>query len=185
MSVMQPRLLTYEDYAALPDDGRRYQVLDGELDVTPAPTTLHQKVSIRLSHLLLEHADRNELGLVLAAPVDVVLARHVIVQPDLVFVSTERLSIVTRKCILGAPDLAIEILSPGTKRKDRRKKSRIYAREGVPWYWIADPDERTIDEWELDPDRDAYSLRSRADGASFKPALFSGLTIDITRLFRP
>ena len=185
MSVMQPRLLTYEDYAALPDDGRRYQVLDGELDVTPAPTTLHQKVSMRLSHLLFEHAEAGDLGLVLAAPVDVVLGRHVIVQPDLVYVSKPRLSIVTPKFILGAPDLAIEILSPGTKRKDRRKKSRIYARESVPWYWIADPDERTIDEWELDSDRDAYSLRSHADDASFSPALFPGLAIDIARLFRP
>ncbi|PYM23342.1 MAG: hypothetical protein DMD78_12140 [Candidatus Rokuibacteriota bacterium] len=110
--------LTYRDYAALPDDGRRYQLLDGELFVTAAPATRHQMISIRAP--LHAHVTAHGLGHVLAAPVDVILADTSIVQPDIVFVGDDRQHLVSARGIEGAPTLGVEILSPTTTMVDHR-----------------------------------------------------------------
>jgi Uma2 family endonuclease len=132
----RPRKLTYDDYALLPDDGQRYEVIDGELYVTPAPYVPHQRLSLELGtrlHLFVRH---HGLGEVLTAPCDVLLSEHDLVQPDLLFISKARAGIVTRKNIQGAPDLLIEILSESTRRKDGVIKRDRYERFGVPEYWI-------------------------------------------------
>ena len=146
---MAKTLLTYDDYAALPDDGRRYELHAGELWVTPAPWTLHQRVSVALGALLYGHVTTRNLGEVLVAPTDCILSRHTVLQPDILFVERERLSIITERAVEGPPMLVVEILSPSTARIDLERKRALYAEHGVPWYWIVDPDARTIDALKL------------------------------------
>jgi Uma2 family endonuclease len=168
--------LTYEDYVELPDDGKRYEVLDGELFVSPAPVPRHQRVSRNLHWELMRHVRTHRLGEVLYGPIDLILAPTTIAQPDLVFIRTGRESIVTERAIESAPDLVVEILSPSTSRKDRTTKASLYARFGIEHYWIVDPDERTFEAYELEGG--AYRLVSKQDGdAIARSRLFPGLEI--------
>lgn len=134
----------------LPNDGKRYQILDGELDVTPAPSIRHQRISRDLGWFLVAGLKRRELGEVFYAPVDVVLDRHNIVQPDLLFVSNARAAIIGAQRIEGAPDLVVEILSAGSRRTDVITKSELYARFGVQHYWIVDPELDRIEVYRLE-----------------------------------
>jgi Uma2 family endonuclease len=138
------RPYTVEDLANTPDDGRRYEVIGGELVVSPAPTTKHQRASIRLSRIFADYLERSGSGEVFAAPLDVVLGTHDIVQPDLVVVLEHHADRVTDAGIEGAPDIVIEITSPSSQRMDRIRKSATYATFGVAEYWIVDPDTETI-----------------------------------------
>ena len=142
--------LTYQDYVLLPDDGKRYEILDGDLYVTPSPTARHQRVSRNLMLALTEHVTTNGLGEVFAAPLDTILADDAIAQPDILFVSNERRQIV-RDWVHGAPDLVVEILSPSTRDRDRILKRRLYARHGVRELWLVDPEARTVEVFPLDP----------------------------------
>lgn len=144
MEGPRPQKLTVEDYWELPDDGRRYEVLEGWLEVTPSPVFWHQKISGKLHYLLLSFLRDHPLGEVVAAPMDVILAIDTVCQPDLLFIRRERVAQIVRDRIWGAPDLVVEILSPGTAKRDRFTKAQIYARHGVDEYWIVDPDARTI-----------------------------------------
>lgn len=121
-------VLTYEDYCRLPNDRNRYEVLDGELSVTPAPRISHQRVSNRLHRFLDNHVVANQLGEILTAPTDLILAPTTVVQPDLVFISNDRRHIVAERAIEGPPNLVIEILSPTTGNIDRVTKAQLYAR---------------------------------------------------------
>ena len=136
---------TYDDYAAIPDDGRRYEIIDGVLYMTPAPQFDHQQSSMRFSVHLYPHLEGAGIGYVVAAPFDVQLPSGAVVQPDIVVVLAEHAQIITRTRILGTPDLVVEISSPSTAGHDRRRKQDTYARAGVPEYWIADPRARTIE----------------------------------------
>lgn len=181
--IAEPIRLTYEDYCALPDDGRRYEILDGDLYMSPSPITLHQLVVGNTYHVLRHHVDRHALGKVFIAPYDVVLGKHDVVEPDVIFVSKAHKSIITRKNIRGAPDLLVEVLSPSTAERDTRDKRNIYARCGVKWYWIVDPDAESI--LELKRVRNAYAKVSITKGDSvFRPALFPGLEINLASLWQ-
>ncbi|MBE3588892.1 MAG: Uma2 family endonuclease [Thermoanaerobacteraceae bacterium] len=136
--------LTYEDYCRL-DDGRRYELIGGELWLVPSPSVYHQRLSIRLSSLLYNHVEENNLGVVLEAPLDVYLTPEDVVQPDIIFVSRERLDIIGEANIQGAPDLVMEILSPSTAVRDRTKKKDLYARHGVKEMWVIHPVAQTIE----------------------------------------
>ena len=137
---------TYDDYAAIPDDGHRYEVIDGVLYLMPAPNIPHQACSMRFSAHLWTHVEQGGLGRVFAAPVDVTLPGAASpVQPDIVVVLNAHLDIITFGGIQGVPDLLIEIASPGTIGHDRRTKQDAYARAGVPEYWLPDPAHRTIE----------------------------------------
>ncbi len=131
-------ILTYRDYEALPADGRRYELHEGELSVTPAPGTQHQRVVGRLYRLLSQHAEARGLGEVLVAPVDCVLSDTTVVQPDIVYVESSRSSLVSARGIEGPPTLVVEVLSPSTAQLDRGTKLQLYARHGVPYYWIVE-----------------------------------------------
>jgi Uma2 family endonuclease len=155
-------ILTYEDYAALPADGRRYELHDGELSVTPAPSPRHQEISANLSGILREHVKSRGLGKVLYAPIDCLLSDTTIVQPDLIYLDGSRMSAISGRGIEGPPTLAVEILSPSTARIDRDVKLQLYARHGVPWYWLVDPDERTIEAHRLSAG--AYEPAGRLEG---------------------
>ncbi|MBI2154339.1 MAG: Uma2 family endonuclease [Candidatus Rokubacteria bacterium] len=142
-------VLTYEDYCLLPDDGRRYEILDGELYMTPSPSRAHQRFALNLLVALHAFVTRHDSGEVFVAPFDVILAKTTVVVPDLVFVRRERLDIVTNRGIEGAPDLVVEILSPDSARRDRVEKAQLYARYDVPHYWLVDPEARAIEAFEL------------------------------------
>jgi Uma2 family endonuclease len=129
----------------LPDDGNRYEVVDGALVATPAPTTTHQTVSKRIQVELILQLERHDIALVHNAPIDVIFSETRSVQPDLVVVRMARRNIVTERGIEGAPDLVVEILSPSTEKTDREVKAKLYASEGVPEYWIADPEAHVIE----------------------------------------
>ena len=142
-------VLTYEDYLAMPDDGRRYEILDGEVAVTATPVTLHQRIVGNLYWVLRRHVEPRGLGEVFVAPLTVILANTTVVEPDVVYVDTGRAGLVTDRGIHGAPTLAIEVLSPSTATSDRGPKFQLYARYGVPYYWIADTDARVLEGYEL------------------------------------
>jgi Uma2 family endonuclease len=137
--------MTYEQYCLLPEDGKQYEVIDGELFVTPAPRPKHQEIVLRIAEELSAFARKNRLGKVFVAPVDVLLDRHTVLQPDVLFISAARLSIVGEDAIEGAPDLVVEVLSPSTFYKDLRKKMTAYAQFGVQEYWIVDAETQTIE----------------------------------------
>ncbi|HXV82107.1 MAG TPA: Uma2 family endonuclease [Candidatus Binatia bacterium] len=138
-------VLTYEDYVLLPNDRSRYEILQGELTVTPAPSTKHQTTSGNLLVLLSLYIRERDLGKLFHAPIDLILESTSVLQPDLLFVSKTRQSIITERAIEGAPDLVVEILSSTTSRTDRVTKARIYARHSVPVYWIVDPEREAIE----------------------------------------
>jgi Uma2 family endonuclease len=135
--------LTYADYLKTSDD-ERCELLNGELVMPPAALTGHQMISMALASRLYLYVNEKGLGTVVAAPTDVVLSDTDVVQPDILFVSSQRSQIVTRENVRGAPDLVVEILSPATAERDRTVKLDLYARHGVKEYWIVDPDVGTV-----------------------------------------
>jgi len=149
MSTSHAIPFTYEDYKSLTESSdQRYELIDGDLYMNPSPSVRHQLASIRLATLLQQHVSATGCGLVLDAPLDVVLGegeKRSVVQPDIFFVSSERTGIVAKNEIVGAPDLIVEILSPGTARRDLRLKKALYARSGVREYWIVDVDREHIE----------------------------------------
>lgn len=144
-SPVQTRKVTYADYAALPEDGHRYQVIEGELVMTPPPNISHQDSLQSLFRLIDDHVRREKVGKVYIAPCDVVLSDTDVAQPDLLFVSKDRLKIITEANVQGAPDLVAEILSPGSARLDKAQKRELYARFGVREYWLVSPEAETIE----------------------------------------
>ena len=130
--------LTYQDLCELPYDGKRYEIIQGDLIVSAAPRILHQRVVTRLSHHLLTFVEGNDLGHVFVAPVDVVFSEFDVVEPDIIYISNERARILTEKNVQGAPDLVVEVLSEWTAKIDRTAKLKLYAKYGVAEYWVLD-----------------------------------------------
>jgi Uma2 family endonuclease len=142
-----PRRVTYDDYCTFPDDGKRYEVLDGEVHMTPAPSPHHQFTSRQLQRILERHFGDPDDYLVLNAPLDVILAPEDVVQPDLVVV--RRGPQLTKRGVEGAPTLLVEVLSPSRPEYDRATKAGRYAARGVTHFWIVDPDARTLECYRL------------------------------------
>lgn len=180
MSKTAIRRMTYADYAKIPADGGRHEVINGEWYMTPAPEVTHQRVSRKLERLLDEHVTAKLLGEVFNAPIDVILSDSDIVQPDLIFIVSQRKAIITDKNIQGAPDLVIEILSPSTAAIDRGRKLELYERAGVREYWIADPAAQIIEIHEFASPR---RTRVYAGTQSFDSALLPGLSIRLPDIF--
>ena len=175
-------VLTYDDYRLLPNDSNRYEILDGELSVTPAPSTRHQTVLGNLYRFLASYVVANQVGTLFFAPTDLILVPTTVVQPDLIFIGNDRRQIVTERAIEGAPTLIIEILSPTTHRTDRVTKAQLYAKHKVSNYWFIDPDQRTLEAYELVIDR--YNITASArDAEVFVASLFPGLSIQLSDLW--
>ena len=136
---------TYREYAALPDDGNRYEVICGVLYMAPAPSTWHQKAFGGIFYHLYAAVQSTGLGEVYAAPCDVILNPKTTVQPDILVILKEHLDRVTKEGVFGAPDLVVEIASPSTARLDLSKKYDAYAAAGIPEYWVVNPDARTVE----------------------------------------
>ena len=145
VATAQPAVrLTYEDYCAAPADNR-YELLDGELIMVPAPNIKHESVRSLLGRELINFIVEHKLGNLFYAPCDVMLSDTDVVQPDLLFVSREREHLLSDgQKVQGAPDLAVEILSPSTAKQDRSEKRALYGKHGVTEYWLVDPVAETV-----------------------------------------
>lgn len=142
--------LTYDEFRQLPDDGKRYELIHGEVHLSPSPTTRHQWVLHNLDMSLSGHVHKARLGEVWVAPLDVRLAEDTAVQPDLIFVSNARAEIIQEDFINGAPDLVVEILSPSTAAHDRATKLHVYAEARIPEVWFIDPRAKTVEVLKLE-----------------------------------
>src|SRR5262249_8532771 len=129
---------TYKEYAALPDDGRRFEIMDGVLLTTPSPGSGHQRVDMLLSFYLCLHVNMAGIGKAFSAPLDVELTPKRVFQPDLFVLLNRSLGKITSTRVVGAPELVIEITSPGTAAYDRLSKHEAYAQAGVEEYWMVD-----------------------------------------------
>ncbi len=170
---------TVADYLAY--DEERVELIDGEFLVTPAPSLRHQEISMNLSLILGPQVRRLKLGKLFAAPFDAILSPHDVVQPDLLFLSTESLKCASPR-LEGPPDVAIEILSKGSRRRDLVRKKKLYLEHGVPEYWIVDPDAATV----------AVLVRSAAGwvergifkrGEIATSAVMKGVAVPVTEVF--
>ena len=173
--------VTWEQYAAMPDDGNRYEVIGGELHMAPAPRFVHQRTLLRLASILDALAEEHDLGVVSCAPTDVILCDTDIVQPDILFIDKDRLDIIDDQ-VNGSPDLVVEILSPATRRRDMTEKLALYATHGVPHYWIVNPDDQILIVYRLSGK--SYNRVAVHQGDDqFQSALFAGATIDLGRVW--
>jgi len=174
--------MTYNDYAMLPDE-QRYELIDGELLMTPSPTTPHQRVLRELYDRLSNYINKNDLGEVFFAPLDVLLSDYDVVQPDLLFISKSRKSIIQEKNIQGPPDLVVEIVSPTHRDRDQFVKKDLYARYGVQEYWLVDLQKRWIEVLKLAENKyELVGIFSEADTLS--TPLLSELNLKVSGLFR-
>jgi len=175
---------TYEDYLAFPEDGKRYEIIEGDCFMSPAPRTRHQQVSRNLLTILHTYLKRTKLGEVFDAPADVIFSDTNIVQPDLLVVLAARTSIITEKNIQGVPDLVIEILSETTRKMDEVVKKKLYERHGVLEYWIVDPELALVKIYRLTDGRYAKAEeRAQERGETVTTVLLPGLDISLTELF--
>ena len=174
--------MTYDQYCLLPEDGKQYEVIDGELFMTPAPKPRHQRIVLRLAEELSRFVRENSKGEVFVAPVDVILDQHTVLEPDVLFIRQQRLEIVKEEAIEGAPDLVVEVLSPTTFYKDLRKKMTAYSQFGVQEYWIVDPEPQTIEIYTRREDKLPLAQKF-SSVETVESALLSGLRLAVNSVF--
>ncbi len=178
---MQPGLKTrldYDDFAAIPADGRRWELLDGEPHVTPTPSPLHQQVVVGLLVALLQHFPRP--ARVYVSPIDVILTPHDVLQPDVVVVADP--AQVSARGIEGPPRLVVEVLSPATAAYDRTTKARRYAALGVRHLWLVDPEARRIECHRFEGPDSRLVIAAGPDDTLTHPD-FPGLAIPVAPLW--
>jgi Uma2 family endonuclease len=185
MAVHSPsRKLTYEDFLRFPDDGRRHEILDGVHVVTAAPFSRHQLVLGELYYAVKAYLKANPIGTVGFAPFDVLLGKHDIVEPDLLYIAQARREILTEKNIQGAPDLIAEILSKSSYRFDLGVKRERYEHQGVQEYWVLDVDRDTASVFRRRGDRFAPPLPLAAEtDESLTTPLLPGFELPLRELF--
>lgn len=176
--------LTYEDYLDLPDDGRRYELVEGDLFVTAAPFVRHQSDSGNLYLLLAPFVRKHRLGQVLYAPTDVKFSATTVVQPDLFFVAAEHRSRILDAYVEGPPDLVVEILSEKSRRYDERTKKQLYEKFGVREYWILDSDLEKVKVYRQGLKGYGAAVELAAEnGDQLTSPLFPGLAIEVAEIF--
>lgn len=150
-SIIREQTVTYDDYARMPEDGKRYEVADGTLELLSAPTPKHQVISTQMLTMLTNSCQSDYI--VFASPVDLILSATEVRQPDLIMVHRGRIGIITRRGIEGIPDLVAEILSPHSVKRDKQKKLKVYADYRIPEYWIVDPANAALEQYLLADDK--------------------------------
>lgn len=174
---------TYDDYARLPDDGRRYEVIGGNLHMGPAPRPIHQELIYKVLGHIGQFVEQRQLGKIYFAPIDVILPNLASpVQPDILFISQQQLDTVKENYIEGVPDLIIEVLSPTNPQYDRRTKYDLYAEAGVGEYWIVDPDACIIDIYTLHDNNIYVPFGHFERGGMIQSGLFPDLRIPLDEL---
>jgi Uma2 family endonuclease len=174
---------TYDDYLALPDDGKRYEIIGGELSMTPAPSTRHQEIQTRLSALLFIHVDKHSLGTIYSSPTDLALSLVDVVQPDILFVAQNRSHIIAEKNIVGIPNLIVEILSPFSTKRDHEEKLDLYQRHALPEYWIVDPENQTVEVFVYSENR-LEKVQNLKIGDQLHTSQIPGLILEIAEMFK-
>ena len=172
---------TYDDYLAI-DDDNRYEIIEGELVLTPSPTIIHQHIAAKIETVIRNFVEQSNLGMVMGAPLDVVLDKNVVLQPDVLFVSRERYHIITAACLKGGPDLVVEVISSSSGVRDRIKKSRIYRHYGVKEYWLVDPGAGTV-EVLSEGDRGWYLAGAYDEEEILTSSLLPGLQVKLKEIF--
>ena len=185
VATTQPAVkLTYEDYCATPAD-KRYELLDGELIMVPAPNLKHQRVQLELAAQLHQFIKDRALGELFIPACDVLLSDNDVVQPDLLFVSREREHLLSGgQNVHGAPDLVVEILSPGTAHQDRGEKRALYGKHGVTEYWLVDPVTETVRIHRLQGEI-LIPTRTFGREETLRSPLFGGLELHLDDIFPP
>jgi Uma2 family endonuclease len=182
MARMSISLVSYADLQQMPDDGLQYELYDGEVRVVPSPTNRHQFVLLNLVAVLMEY-ERRHGGRLLFAPSDVVFTQYNVVQPDLLYFSEERRHLVRLDTPTNAaPDLTVEVISPGTSTHDRVRKQATYARFGVREYWIVDPFDETMEIFSLDGKSYRPAQVTARAGVAVSPTI-PGLSVSVARIF--
>ena len=171
------KLYTYEDYLKI-DDDNQYELIGGKLIMVPSPKSIHQIISFELAATLRDYVRKNKLGRVITAPLDVFLSETEKPQPDIMFISKERLNIIAENNIQGAPDLVVEVLSPSTGKYDRTEKSRMYYNHGVKEYWIVDPYHKVIEIF-ITGDKNWILFQSYDEEDTLTSPLLDGLEIQL------
>jgi Uma2 family endonuclease len=175
--------LTVENYKLLPETGPRYQLIQGDLYMAPAPNRFHQEISRNLQFELHSYLKRNPIGKLFGAPFDVYLDETNVFQPDIIIVLNKSLGILTEEGAAGAPELIVEILSPRTRRLDLVNKKQEYARAGVKELWIIDPEPRAITIHEFASDG-VEKIRQLDEAATLATALLPGFTLAAETIFQ-
>jgi len=176
--------LTYADYCQIPDDGKRHEIIDGIHYVSPAPRYIHQQIVVNLVRLLDSWVQAQKLGVVLVAPFDVLLSDYDIVQPDVLFISNENRGILNEKNAKGAPDIAVEVLSPSNPNHDRELKLRRYERFGVKEYWIVDAQTEKVSVYRLVEERYSKAVTLLNElGDTLTSTHLPGLEIELSDIF--
>jgi Uma2 family endonuclease len=177
--------LTYDDFVLFPDDGKRHELIDGEHYVTPSPNMRHQQISMNVTLMIGGWLEAHPQGRLFYAPLDVVFSNFDVVEPDILYVSNERAHVLTKPNVQGAPDLVIEIGSPGTRQRDETIKRRLYERSDVLEYWIVDPDIEVARVYRRNGDRFARAVElSREASEVLTTSLLPGLELPLARIFR-
>ena len=175
------RGLVYSDLRITPDDGKRYELIRGEMFVTPSPSPLHQRISKRLQRQLEAYFEERSLGEVFNAPIDLILTERDVFVPDLVVVTTP--DDISKRGIEAAPALVVEVLSPSTRRHDRGLKARRYAELGVEHYWIVDPERKLLEFHRRE--HTTFRPLAEVDGdVTYEHPDWDGLVIDLAALWR-
>lgn len=181
-TLQETETWTYTRYLRETAEGEYFAVIEGEQIMSPSPNRWHQIALINLTSRLKEFLKNNQLGSIYIAPFDVFFSDKSFVQPDLIFVAKEHTDRITNNGIKGAPDLVVEIISPGSTRIDRVTKRQLYANFGVPEYWIVSPNERTVEVLTLKSGLYEASGLYENDEILSSP-LLSGFSIKVTELF--
>ncbi len=172
---------TYKDYFLI-DDEKRYEVMKGELVMVPAPFTIHQRISRNLEFILCDFVRGKKLGEVLYAPTDVVFAEDVVVQPDILFISKERLDIIKEAAVMGSPDLVVEIVSPSSASYDTIDKRNIYEQYGGKEYWLVFPQEKVIEVLTLGNNLYREFCKAKKTGG-VKSKIIDGMAVELKDVF--
>ncbi len=180
-SITDRKKITYADYLKI-DDNNRYEILNGELCMVPAPSTSHQSVSRNLEFLIWNFVKQKGLGNVFDAPIDIVFDDDEVFQPDIVFIKSENQSIIGKNAIQGVPDLIVEIVSPSSTFYDTIEKKDIYRKYGVKEYWIIFPDEKVIEVLSLEKGEYLEFCKSKKEGI-VKSKILEGLEINSKDVF--
>ena len=182
MLTVKHRPLTVHDYMQLPVDRKKTELIEGDLFMSPSPKRFHQDILIRLSSIIWDYLRKNPIGKVYAAPFDVTLTDLNVFQPDVCYFSKSRYTSLTEQGADGAPDLVIEILSPGSEKHDLGVKKEIYTRTGVEEFWSVDPVKRTITVYQLSENSTAPRA-TLGIGKILTTPLLPGLKIKVRDVF--
>ena len=181
--IPQPKLLTYEDYVKLtPPDNGNFELLNGQIFFMASPKPSHQRISSRLSYFLAGFIIPNNLGDLLAAPMDVLFTPHDTFQPDLLFISKERLGIIGENKIEGSPDLVIEILSPSNDNQEMSYKKHIYEISGVKEYWLINVEKQTLTQYEQEENELRWK-RVLQKNETLKTDIIKGFELELNKFF--